>query len=159
MPLKTPTTAPDIFSVLTVEAKFLGKKNVQKGFHRSNINKTISLTNHFRYCTFFKVAFINSLQRSNKSHFSPNKEDTRSPYSPGRARFEENRLPGDNLINQLPLISTPNHSCRRQIAFPSSSLGPWKDKSEGVCLITHMPLCSAPGSSLLTALINVCVRV
>lgn len=132
---------------------------MQKRFHRSNINKTISLTNRFRYCTFFNVTFTNSLQRSNKSHFSPNKEDTRSPYSPGRARFEENRLPGDNLINQLPVISTPNHSCRRQIAFPSSSLGQWKDKSEGVCLITHMPLCSAPDSSLLTALINVYVSV
>lgn len=106
---------------------------------------------------FKRVTLNNSLQRSTRSHFSPNNEDSRSQSFSHRAAFEENRLPGDNLINQLSVISTPNHSCRRQIAFPSSSLGPREDKSEGVCLITQMPPCSAPDSSLLTELINVCV--
>lgn len=102
--------------------------------------QNIALTTQFRYCTLKKKVSLNhSLQRSNRSDFSPNNEDSRSQSSSRRAAFEGNRLPGDNLINQLPVISTPNHSCRRQIAFPSSSLGPCEDRSEGVCLITQMP--------------------
>ena len=66
-------------------------------------------------------------------------------------------LPGDNLINQLSVISTLNHWCRRQIAFLSSSLGGgWWKKIGGVCLITQMLLYSAPAFPA-SKVINVCV--
>lgn len=61
--------------------------------------------------------------------------------------------PGDNLINQLSVISTVKHQCLRQIAFLSSSLGP---KNGGICLIIQMLLYSVlafPASKV----INVCV--
>lgn len=41
--------------------------------------------------------------------------------------------PGDNLINQLSVISTLNHWCLRQIAFLSSSLG--LKRKEGFVLL------------------------
>lgn len=66
-------------------------------------------------------------------------------------------LPGDNLINQLPVISTQNHWCLRQIAFPSSSLGLGKKINRRGFVWLHRCLYTLPRHSLLTKLINVCV--